>query len=249
MRKSTKVLQVKGIFKDFKGRSVIRGVDFVVKKGEIFGLFGPNGAGKTVLFGMVIGLILPDSGEIKVFGKSLEKNLTHIRSRINFAASYTRLYGAVDVTTNLITYAKLYSVVNREKKISELIRFFGLEDLAQSRRQVRDFSTGEAIRLLLAKAMLNDPQLILLDEPTVHLDPQMNQKFRNLLKKLNKEKKLTIFYISHNLQEAEEFCSRVAFLRKGKIVAINSIDRLKKQHQAESTQALYAKLMKKGGPE
>ncbi|MFC1711969.1 ABC transporter ATP-binding protein [Patescibacteria group bacterium] len=224
------ILKIKKIKKSFKKKKVLQGINLSVNKGEAFGLVGPNGTGKSVLVKTILGLIIPDNGEVRIFNKCLKSNLKDILSRVNFAASYSSLYDEITAFENLLTFAKLYNVKNEKLKINELIKFFRIQELVKEKRKVKYFSSGEKLKLILAKALINDPEILFLDEPFVNLDHISNLEFLNLLKKTNKEKKMTIFFISHNYSEIMSLCNRVGFMYNGRLVKIGNPKYIKKEY-------------------
>lgn len=213
------IIEVTDLTKRFKENTVLNKISFRVFKGDIFGLTGKNGAGKTTLAYLLLGLILPDSGEIKIFNKKLEENLSEIRSKVNFVSPYVRLNSELTVRQNLSIYADLYSVSSPEDKISKLTSFFGIEDCLE--KKVKKLSSGQNTRVMLAKAFLNDPEIVFFDEPTLSLDRRMATKLLNYIKRLNLSKtNTTIFYVSPDPKFLSDFCSRIACMRSGKIYFI-----------------------------
>lgn len=231
------VIEIKNLTKKFDNKIVIGDLDLKIYKGEFFGLLGPNGAGKTVLINLLLGMILADNGVIKIFGKELEENKSFIHQRINFSATYSQLQVNATIQENLLTFARLYGVKNLQKKIKEALEFLALGDFVKRKVKVRTLSSGEMTRLMLAKALLNDPEILFLDEPTANLDPLMAQKVQRHILKLHRLKKTTIFYTSHNLAEVRKLCTRIAFLKKRQILKI--IDNKKKNLDLKKLMKLY----------
>lgn len=231
------VIEIKNLTKKFDNKIVIGNLDLKVYKGEFFGLLGPNGAGKTVLINLLLGMILADWGKIKVFGKDLQENLNKIRQKINFSSTYSQLQGHATIYENLLTFSRLYGVKNPEKKIKEVLEFFELEDYVKRGVKIWVLSSGELTKVMLAKALLNNPEILFLDEPTANLDPIITQKVQEHILKLHRLKKVTIFYTSHNLQEVRRLCTRIAFLKKGRILKI--IDNKKKNLNLKKLMKLY----------
>jgi ABC-2 type transport system ATP-binding protein len=189
------------------------------------GLLGPNGAGKTTTIQILLQIIIPDSGDIKIFGKDAFANREHVLQRMNFTSAYVHLFGAITVYENLKVFAKLYGIKGT-KKIDELIGEFEAGELKN--KKAANLSSGQLTKVMIIKALLNDPELLLLDEPTSSLDPDIASKFREILKKVRKERGISMLYTSHNMPEIEEMCDRVIFLSKGEIVANDTPKKLTK---------------------
>ncbi len=211
------VLEVKNLIKKYDDFTAVDSISFVVPKGKIIGLLGPNGAGKTTTIHMLLGITTATSGEIKYFGQNFFTNTKESLQRINFASAFNTLQGRISVWENLVVFAYLYSVKNPEGKIKELLKYFEIEDLATQR--FWDLSSGQKTRVNLIKALINDPELILMDEPTASLDPDIADKTLSLVENLNKTKQVSILYTSHDMDEVTRICDEVIFLDHGKIVA------------------------------
>lgn len=211
------VLEAKNLTKDFDGFLAVDNISFEIEKGEILGLLGPNGAGKTTTIMMLLGLIKPTEGKIKIFGLDFWPNREKILNMVNFSSAYTFLPGRLTVFENLYVFASLYGVSRPSQKIKTLLENLELFDLKN--QPTESLSSGEATRLNLCKALINDPQLLFLDEPTASLDPDIAQKVRELLFKIRAERNISILYTSHNMEEITQMCDRVIFLDRGKIVA------------------------------
>lgn len=209
------IIEIKNLVKKFGDFTAVDGISFGVEEGTITGLLGPNGAGKTTTIQMLLDIISPTSGEIRIFGLPLDKNRQKILSRMNFSSPYVSMPGNLKVWENLNTFARLYGVKDLQAKIKELSSLFDTESFLK--KMTSELSTGQLTRLNLTKALLNDPKLLLLDEPTSSLDPDIADRTRVLLKKIQKERGVTILYTSHNMDEVEEICDRVIFLQNGKI--------------------------------
>lgn len=212
-----RILSIQKISKSFGDKLVLSNISFSLSRGEILGVLGKNGAGKTVLVNILLGLIEPDVGEIKIFEKHLDRNLTRIRQRINFASSYSHLQLQMSIFDNLRTFAGLYQIQNKERKIATLLRAFNIWELAQQNKKLFFLSSGEQTRVTLCKALLNDPELLLLDEPMSSLDPIGKKRIQSILLSLCKKKQTAIVYTSHNLSEVVELCEKILILKSGKI--------------------------------
>jgi ABC-2 type transport system ATP-binding protein len=209
------VIEVKNLYKEFNKVPAVNGLSFEVHEGEICGLLGPNGAGKTTTIQMILDLITPTSGEIKVFGMDMKHHREEILSTMNFSSPYVSLPGNLTAWENLATFARLYSVKDVKGTIESLADFFEIRALLP--KMTSSLSTGQLARLNLTKALLNSPKLMLLDEPTSSLDPDIADRTRKMLLKIRDERKVTMLYTSHNMEEVEEICDRVIFIQNGKL--------------------------------
>jgi ABC-2 type transport system ATP-binding protein len=215
------ILEVKNLTKKFGppagGFTAVNNISFELKEGEILGLLGPNGAGKTTTIQMLLGITTPTSGTIHYFDKEFFKNSQYCLSRINFTSAFNNLQGRTSVWENLIVFANLYEVENYISKIKKLVARFEMNDLVNKR--YFDLSTGQKTRANFIKALINDPKIILMDEPTASLDPDIADKTLTFIEELRRERPITILYTSHNMSEVTRICDRVIFMDKGQIVA------------------------------
>ncbi|HLC94773.1 MAG TPA: ABC transporter ATP-binding protein [Patescibacteria group bacterium] len=238
MKKLNKaVLTVKNLKKTFGKTTAVNGISFSIHEGEIAGLLGPNGAGKTTTIQMILDIIEPTEGTITVFGKSMHKNREEVLQTINFSSPYVTMPYNLTVMENLKTFARLYGVSNIASRIKEVAAFFSIEDLLG--KMTSTLSTGQLTRLNLAKALLNEPKLLLLDEPTASLDPDIADKTRKLLKKIQKERGITILYTSHNMQEIKELCDRIIFMKKGNIIDDDTPDVIMKKYGGKDLNEVF----------
>lgn len=221
------ILKVSKLVKKFGQFTAVNAISFEVPRGKIIGLLGPNGAGKTTTIHMLLGITIPNQGRIEYFGKEFEKNKTEILQKINFTSSFNTLLGRITVFENLKVFARLYSTTEPDKKIKEYMNYFEVSSLAN--QQYWDLSAGQKTRVNLIKSLLNDPELILMDEPTASLDPDIADKTLTLIEDLNKTKGVSILYTSHEMDEVTRICDEVIFLQKGNIVASDSPINLTKE--------------------
>ena len=228
-------VRVKNLWKSFRsgwfwgGRNeVLRGIDLDIEEGRIFGILGPNGAGKTTLLSILSTLLLPDRGQIHVLGMDVVRRGNRIRERINISSGNANFLWSLTVKENLTFYAMLYGLggTNRKKRVDEAIALFELGNY--ERTPLDKLSTGMKQRLALAKSMLNSPEILFLDEPTVGLDPQVSLKIRDQIADIQREKKITIVLTTHNMAEAEYLCDRIAFLKSGEILTLGTAHELKR---------------------
>lgn len=228
------LLEIHNLRKRYGTVEALKGLSLDVERGEFFGLLGPNGAGKSSTINILLGLILPDSGTIRIFGRDFATDQVAIRRRMNVAAAFTSLSGVLTVRENLKVYGHIYGVKKLDAKIDELLERFEITELAN--RKLQYLSSGQHTRVTLCKGLINDPELLLLDECTLGLDPDIAEKTRRALKEFQREKQTTILFTSHNMSEVEELCGRIAFLNKGEILRVDTAERIKRlipQHVVE----------------
>jgi ABC-2 type transport system ATP-binding protein len=234
------VVEVNGLTKVFKSLKAVDNVSFNIYPGEILGLLGPNGAGKTTIIHMLLGLTTPASGDINVFGFDLKKNREKIIQDVNFSSSYVSMPNSLTVKENLKVFARLYKVKKKEKRISELLKIFEIEAIED--KLVRHISSGHQTRLNLAKALINDPKILFLDEPTASLDPDIADKTRSLLKSIKKNRNLSILYTSHNMKEMEEMSDRIIFLHKGRIITEGRPEEIIRDFRRKNLEEVFLKV-------
>jgi len=228
-------IKAEGIFKTFRSgwwkkreKEALKGVDLQIEEREVFGILGPNGAGKTTLLSILCTLLLPDRGNVHILGMDALQDGNQIRKRVNVVSGNANFLWSLTVKENLHYYGMLYGLTGkkREKKVEALIDLF---DLKEHRNIPFDeLSTGMKQRLSLAKSLINDPEILFLDEPTVGLDPDISIRIREEILSIHKEKGMTILVTTHNMKEVEYLCGRIAFLKEGKILTTGTADALKK---------------------
>lgn len=219
-------------------------LSFTLAKGEILGLLGPNGAGKTTTLHAILGLLKPTSGDVRIFGCSPVKDRLRVLPRINFASADVDLPSNLTVRECLRVFAGLYAVARPQARIAEWVKRLELE--AFMTHPIGSLSSGERMRLKIAKALLNDPELLILDEPTLSLDPYMAQKVRDLLKSIQRQQGLSILHTSHNMQEVETFCDRILFLHHGRLLVEGPPKAVLKRFQSESLNDLFIRAAASG---
>ncbi|MEK9169592.1 MAG: ABC transporter ATP-binding protein [Patescibacteria group bacterium] len=232
------VLQVKNLTKRFGSFVAVNDVSFELKEGEILGLLGPNGAGKTTTIDMLLGLTTSTSGIIKYFDLPFEENKISILKKINFSASYINMPWTLKVIENLYTFARLYEVDDYKEKVKKLMDEFKLTELKD--KLVNDLSSGQQTRLYLCKAFINSPKLLLLDEPTTFLDPDIADIIRKIILNRVKNENTSILFTSHNMTEITELCDRVIFLSHGKIIAEDTPEELAQKIKFCKVRLLFA---------
>jgi ABC-2 type transport system ATP-binding protein len=211
------LVTVERLTKTYGNFKAVDDVSFAVSQGEIAGLVGPNGAGKTTIIHVMLGLISPTAGTVRIFGKGLDTEREQILQRLNFTSPYMAFPARLTVLENLTVFALLYNVRYPTVKIIELLERFGIDRLKN--KPISRLSSGETTRVALCKAFLNQPELLLLDEPTAYLDPQAGLQVRDVLLDLQRTSGTTILYTSHNMSEVQRMCNRIIFLRRGRVVA------------------------------
>jgi len=239
MQNSIKVINLK---KSYGTKEAVKNISFEIKENEIIGLLGPNGSGKTTTIGMILGLLKPTSGEVLINGIKIEKNPIEILQKINFISPYIELPKKLTVKQNLIVYGKLYSVKNLNEKIEYLVNKLRLENLLN--RVTGELSSGQKNRISLAKAIINDPSVLLLDEPTASLDPEIGDFVRTFLENYKKEKKVSILLASHNMDEVTRLCSSIMMMKNGLIIDQGKPDDLIKKHGRKNLEEVFLKLVR-----
>ena len=237
---STLALQVRNLGKRYAALTAVDDVSFDVRRAEILGLLGPNGAGKTTTINMVLGVLAPTTGWIDIGGMDLARRRGAALSRTNFAAVYAALPGNLTVTENLRFFGLLYGIRNLSVRVAALVEEFDLAALRDTKCGL--LSSGEQTRAALAKALLNRPELLLLDEPTASLDPSTAQIIRAKIKSLATDGRCGILWTSHNMSEVEEVCDRVLLLSRGKILLQGDPRRLPGEHGAASLEELFIRV-------
>jgi ABC-2 type transport system ATP-binding protein len=234
---TVKVLAVKALRKQYGDVVAVDGITFDVGRGEIVGLLGPNGAGKTTAINMILGVLTPTSGTIRIEDIDIATQRSKALSRTNFAAVYAPLPGNLTVYQNLRVFGLIYDVKNLADRIEALLTQFELERFRDAKCGV--LSSGEQTRVGLAKAMLNRPQLLLLDEPTASLDPSTAQDIRTKIRAFTSQESGGVLWTSHNMNEVEEVCDRVLFLSRGKILLEGDPKTLPREHGKATLEELF----------
>ena len=230
-------LSVADLRKDYGAKTAVDGLSFAVARGEIVGLLGPNGAGKTTTISMILGVLAPDSGLVKIAGHDIVKARSTALSCTNFAAVYAPLPGNLTVAENLRIFGMLYNVKQLSARVETVMEEFDLARFRTTKCGV--LSSGEQTRVALAKAMLNAPELLLLDEPTASLDPSSAHDIRARIKAFAARGNGGVLWTSHNMQEVEAVCDRVLFLSRGKILLEGNPRTLPSEHGKATLDELF----------
>jgi ABC-2 type transport system ATP-binding protein len=214
---TTPIVQVRHLTKRFGDFVAVNDISFDIQPGEILGLLGPNGAGKTTTIQMMLGLITPTGGTIRMFGLDLATHREVIMQQVNFSSTYISMPYSLTVEENLRVIARLYGMRHVDQRLDEVMKQLEMEEMRH--KLTRKLSSGQMTRLTLAKAILTEPKVLFLDEPTASLDPDIAHKIRALLQDVRRSTGLSMLYTSHNMREMEEMSDRIIFLQRGKIVA------------------------------
>ena len=234
------LVEVKNIKKNYGKNEAVKGISFNIKEDEILGLLGPNGSGKTTTIGMLLGLLKPTSGEILINGQKLEGNRIEILEQINFISPYIELPKKLTVKQNLTVYWKLYKIININERIeflSEKLRLGGLLNSITG-----ELSSGQKNRVSLAKALINEPKVLLLDEPTASLDPEVGDFVRSFLEDYKKEKKISILLASHNMNEVTRLCKSILMMKDGIVIDEGNPKELINKHGRKNLEEVFLKL-------
>ena len=231
---------VENLSKNYSENKAVENISFKITENEIVGLLGPNGCGKTTTMAMILGLLKPSKGEILIDGMNIEKNRIKLLHKMNFISPYIELPKKLTVKENLIVYARLYSVKNINERISYLSETLRLNDFLN--KKTGELSSGQKNKVSLAKALINNPSILLLDEPTASLDPETGDFVRTFLENYKKEKKISILLASHNMSEVERLCTSVLMMKEGKIIDKGTPKELIEKHGRKNLEEVFLKL-------
>ena len=233
-------LEVIGLSKTYSTKEAVKDVSFEVNQDEIIGILGPNGCGKTTTIGMILGLLKPSNGKVLINGIEIESQRVDLLNQLNFISPYIELPKKLTVKQNLEVYGRLYDIKKLKEKIgylSEKLRLYEFID-----KLTGELSSGQKNRVSLAKSIINDPKILLLDEPTASLDPETGDFIRSFLEEYQQEKKTSILLASHNMTEVERLCSSVLMMKKGLIIDQGKPKELIKKHGRRNMEEVFLKL-------
>ena len=226
--------------KTYDSKEAVRNISFKLNENEIIGILGPNGCGKTTTIGMILGLLKPTKGQVLINGIEIEKQRVELLNKLNFISPYIELPKKLTVKQNLEVYGRLYDVKKLKIKIDYLIEKLRLNEIIN--KITGELSSGQKNRVSLAKSIINDPSVLLLDEPTASLDPETGDFVRSFLEEYQKEKKTSILLASHNMAEVERLCSSVLMMNKGSIIDQGAPGKLIKKHGRRYMEEVFLNL-------
>jgi ABC-2 type transport system ATP-binding protein len=233
-------IEIINLSKSYSSKKAVKNINFKVKENEIIGLLGPNGCGKTTTIAMILGLLKPSGGKVLINNKNIEDHRITLLHKMNFISPYIELPKKLTVKQNLIVYGKLYSVKNLTDRIKFLANELRLTKLLN--KVTGELSSGQKNRVSLAKALINDPTVLLLDEPTASLDPETGDFIRTFLENYKKQKNVSILLASHNMNEVKRLCSSVLMMKSGVIIDEGKPDELIKKHGRKNLEEVFLKL-------
>jgi len=239
---NTATIEVNNLAKQFKNALAVNNISFKINKGTILGLLGPNGSGKSTTIGMMLGLIKPTSGTVIINNQNIENNRTSLLEKMNFISPYIELPKRLTVEENLKVYGRLYGVKNLEGKICEIMEKLNLTEF--KKRKTGELSSGQKNRVSLAKALVNDPEILLLDEPTASLDPDVGDNIRTFIEDFASKKGATILLASHNMNEVERLCHEVMMMKDGKIIDKGKSSDLINKHGRKNLEEVFLKIVR-----
>ena len=235
-------IEVINLSKNYKSKEAVSNISFKINENEIIGLLGPNGCGKTTTIGMILGLLKPSSGKILINGMDIEKNKISILNKINFISPYIELPKKLKVKQNLIIYGKLYNIKNLNDHINYLAEKLRLTELLD--KVTGELSSGQKNRVSLAKALINNPSVLLLDEPTASLDPETGDFVRTFLENYKKENKISVLLASHNMEEVKRLCDSVMMMKNGTIIDSGAPHNLITKHGRKNLEEVFLELVR-----
>ena len=239
---NTAIIEVNNLAKQFKKVLAVNNISFKINRGTILGLLGPNGCGKSTTIGMMLGLIKPTSGKVIINNKNIENNRTSLLEKMNFISPYIELPKKLTVEENLKVYGRLYGVKNLKEKIYNLMEKLNLTEFRS--RKTGELSSGQKNRVSLAKALINDPEILLLDEPTASLDPDVGDTIRTFIEDFASNKSTTILLASHNMNEVERLCHEVIMMKDGKIIDKGKSNELINKHGRKNLEEVFLKIVR-----
>tara|TARA_B100002051_G_C16709931_1_gene626027 strand:+ start:615 stop:1349 length:735 start_codon:yes stop_codon:yes gene_type:complete len=233
---------VENLSKNYSKKEAVKNINFKINENEILGLLGPNGCGKTTTIAMMLGLLKPSAGKVLINGEDIDKNRISLLHKMNFISPYIELPKKLSVKENLIVYGHLYGVKKIKNRIEYLTEKLRLKEFLN--KQTGELSSGQKNRVSLAKALINDPSILFLDEPTASLDPETGNYVRSFIEKISKEKNVSILLASHNMDEVKRLCKNVLMMKDGEIIDKGAPNELIKKHGKTNLEEVFLKLNK-----
>ena len=234
------IIEINNLSKKFNNIVAVKNINFKIDKGKIIGLLGPNGCGKSTTIGMLLGLIKPSSGTVIINGQNIENNRTNILEKMNFISPYIELPKKLTVEENLKVYGRLYGVKNLKNKVFDLMEKLNLTEFRT--RKTGELSSGQKNRVSLAKALINNPEILLLDEPTASLDPDVGDYIRSFIEDYASNNGATILLASHNMNEVERLCYEVLMMKNGEIIDKGKCSDLVNKHGRKNLEEVFLKI-------
>ena len=236
------IIEINNLSKKFNNIVAVKNINFKINKGKIIGLLGPNGCGKSTTIGMILGLIKPSSGTVIINGQNIENNRTNILEKMNFISPYIELPKKLTVEENLKVYGRLYGIKNLKNKVFDLMEKLNLTEFRT--RKTGELSSGQKNRVSLAKALINEPEILFLDEPTASLDPDVGDFIRTYIEDFASKKGTTILLASHNMNEVERLCNEVMMMKNGEIIDKGTCNDLIKKHGRKNLEETFLKIVR-----
>ena len=236
------VIEVKDLNKKYQNTFAVKNINFNINKGSIIGLLGPNGCGKSTTIGMLLGLIKPTSGVVMINNQNIENDRSKLLQKMNFISPYIELPKKLTIEENLKVYGRMYGVKNLKNKIEEMMETLNLTEF--KKRKTGELSSGQKNRVSLAKALINDPEIILLDEPTASLDPDVGDYVRGIIEKFSHNNAKTILIASHNMNEVERLCDEVMMMKNGEIIDKGKSKDLISKHGRKNLEDFFLKIVR-----
>jgi len=234
------IIEINNLSKKFNNIVAVKNINFKINKGKIIGLLGPNGCGKSTTIGMMLGLIKPSSGTVIINGQNIENNRTNILEKMNFISPYVELPKKLTVEENLKVYGRLYGIKNLKNKVFDLMEKLNLTEFRT--RKTGELSSGQKNRVSLAKALINNPEILLLDEPTASLDPDVGDYIRSFIEDYASNNGATILLASHNMNEVERLCYEVLMMKNGEIIDKGKCSDLVNKHGRKNLEEVFLKI-------
>ena len=236
------IIEINNLSKKFNNIVAVKNINFKINKGKIIGLLGPNGCGKSTTIGMILGLIKPSSGTVIINGQNIENNRTNILEKMNFISPYIELPKKLTVEENLKVYGRLYGIKNLKNKVFDLMEKLNLTEFRK--RKTGELSSGQKNRVSLAKALINNPEILLLDEPTASLDPDVGDYIRSFIEDYASNNGATILLASHNMNEVERLCYEVLMMKNGEIIDKGKCSDLVNKHGRKNLEEVFLKIVR-----